>query len=63
MSEGDVVMAEASIYDRVLDPASRANPYPLYANPVLRGPRHLLVDFDTVARAERVRAASPAAST
>jgi cytochrome P450 len=24
-------MAEASIYDRVLDPANRANPYPLYA--------------------------------
>ena len=24
-------MAEASVYDRVLDPASRANPYPLYA--------------------------------
>jgi cytochrome P450 len=24
-------MAQASIYDRVLDPASRANPYPLYA--------------------------------
>ena len=24
-------MAQASIYDQVLDPASRANPYPLYA--------------------------------
>src|SRR5215472_8775958 len=31
MSEGDVVMAQASIYDRILDPASRANPFPLYA--------------------------------
>src|SRR5271165_6896337 len=24
-------MAQASIYDQILDPASRANPYPLYA--------------------------------
>ena len=23
-------MAQASIYDQILDPASRANPYPLY---------------------------------
>jgi cytochrome P450 len=31
MSKGDVVMAEASIFDQILDPANRANPYPLYA--------------------------------
>src|ERR1700731_2149672 len=31
MPEGGVVMAQASIYDQVLDPASRADPYPLYA--------------------------------
>jgi hypothetical protein len=24
-------MAQASVYDQVLDPASRANPFPLYA--------------------------------
>jgi cytochrome P450 len=30
MSKGDVVMAEASIFDQILDPANRANPYPLY---------------------------------
>ena len=24
-------MAQASIYDQILDPANRANPYPLYA--------------------------------
>ncbi len=31
MSEGDVAMAQASIYDQILRPASRANPFPLYA--------------------------------
>jgi cytochrome P450 len=31
MSKGDVVMAEATIFDQILDPANRANPYPLYA--------------------------------
>jgi cytochrome P450 len=31
MPEGGFVMAQASIYDQVLDPASRADPYPLYA--------------------------------
>jgi cytochrome P450 len=31
MSEGDIVMAQASIFDQILDPASRASPYPLYA--------------------------------
>ncbi len=28
---GDIAMAEASIFDQILDPANRANPYPLYA--------------------------------
>jgi cytochrome P450 len=41
-----------------------ADPPPYRPSPVLRGPRHLQVEYDTVApAAERGRAASPAAST
>src|SRR5215472_15653815 len=31
LRRGGVDMAQASIYDQIIDPASRANPYPLYA--------------------------------
>jgi len=48
---------------RLVNPRLVTDPPPYRPNPELGGPRHLLVDFDTVAPAERVRAASPAVST
>jgi hypothetical protein len=43
---------------RLVNPRLVTDPPPYGPNPVLGGPRDLLVDFDTVAPAERVRAAS-----
>ena len=56
-------MALPELARRLVNPRLVTDPPPYRPNPELGGPRHLLVDFDTVAPAERVRAASPAVST
>ena len=49
---------------RLVNPRLVTDPPPYRPSPVLRGPRHLQIDYDTVAPAEQVvRAASPRAST
>src|SRR5262245_56182637 len=54
MSKGDVVMAQASIFDQILDPANRADPYPLYSElrhtPVTRAAdgRYVVSTYDEI---------------
>jgi len=60
-TEAQVALPELA--RRLVSPRLVADPPPYRPNPELGGPRHLLIDFDTVAPAELVRAASPTAST
>ena len=60
-TEAQVALPELA--RRLVNPRLVADPPPYRPNPELGGPRHLLVDFDTVAPAEQARAASPAVST
>ena len=60
-TEAQVALPE--LVRRLVNPRLVADPPPYRPNPELGGPRHLLVDFDTVAPAEQARAASPAVPT
>jgi len=61
-TEAQVALPELA--RRLVNPRLAADPSPYRPNPVLRGPRHLQVEYDTVApAAERGRAASPTVST
>jgi cytochrome P450 len=60
-TEAQVALPELA--RRLVNPRLVADPPPYRPNPVLRGPRHLQVDYDTVApAAQAVRTASPGAS-
>jgi cytochrome P450 len=50
---------------RIVNPRLLADPPPYRPNPVLRGPRHLLIEYDAIApaAAETVHAASPGVTT
>jgi cytochrome P450 len=57
-TEAQVALPELA--RRLVNPRLVADPPPYRPNPVLRGPRHLQVDYDTVAPAEHaVRTATP----
>src|SRR5262249_51077483 len=61
-TEAQVALPELA--RRLVNPRLVTDPPPYRPSPVLRGPRHLHVDYDTVPPAEQVvRAASPRAST
>jgi cytochrome P450 len=62
-TEAQVALPELA--RRLVNPRLVADPPPYRPNPVLRGPRHLQVEYDTVAPAaeQTVRTVSPGAST
>jgi cytochrome P450 len=60
----EALVALPALARRLINPRLVADPPPYRPNPVLRGPSHLQVEYETVAAAdEKVRAVSPGAST